>query len=437
MKRQKQISSYKAKIIHFRDIFKATVRIYRNAIAFLVDIINAEWDIISESGGKYSINIVERLTHKTAKNPNPKHDFDSKFPKMPSYLRRCAIQAALGIVSSYRTRLAKWEDNGRKGKEPKLQPITNLMPAFYHHNMFKDIDDTHVEIKVFHNGDWIWLTVELRWQDVKYMLNHCSDNTKLCPVLKNKGKCWYLVFPYESEIWLSETKQVAVAVDLGINNVATMTAMLSDGTILGRKVVKLSREQDHLNRRLGKIKKAHMNGNKKTPRLWELAKNINTEISRKTALAIIGFALEFNADVIVFEHLDFKGKKRGKRSNRVKLHHWKHREVQKIVENRAHIRGIRLSRICAWNTSKLAFDGSGAVERDKDNYSMCTFKGGKRYHCDLNASYNIAARYHIREILKSFSETERQELGAKVPAILKRTTCTLSSLISLNAVLAS
>ena len=92
-----------------------------------------------------------------------------------------------------------------------------------------------------------------------------------------------------------------------------------------------------------------------------------------------------------------------------------------------------MSTVCAWETSKIAFDGSGYVERDKDNYSMCTFTSGKRYHSDLNASYNIGARYYIREMLKSLPETVRLAVEAKVPQLAKRTTCSLSDLISLNA----
>ena len=83
------------------------------------------------------------------------------------------------------------------------------------------------------------------------------------------------------------------------------------------------------------------------------------------------------------------------------------------------------------------YDGSGEVERDEKNYSMCVFPSGKKYHCDLSASYNIGARYFIREILKSLSVTSRLGMEAKVPSCAKRTTCTLSTLISLNAELAS
>ena len=112
--------------------------------------------------------------------------------------------------------------------------------------------------------------------------------------------------------------------------------------------------------------------------------------------------------------------------------------MQSMVENKAHRLGMRISRVCAWGTSKLAYDGSGYVERGIDgNYSICRFKNGKIYNCDLSASYNIGARYYIREIIKSLPETARLGIQAKVPECTKRTTCTFSTLLSLNAVLAA
>jgi HD superfamily phosphodiesterase len=63
------------------------------------------------------------------------------------------------------------------------------------------------------------------------------------------------------------------------------------------------------------------------------------------------------------------------------------------------------------------------------------FSTGKLYNCDLNASYNIGARYFIREITKSLPATVKQRLEAKVPSAVKRSTCTLSTLISFHAVL--
>ena len=56
---------------------------------------------------------------------------------------------------------------------------------------------------------------------------------------------------------------------------------------------------------------------------------------------------------------------------------------------------------------------------------------------DEYASYNFGARYYIREILKTMSVTAGLDISAKVPECSRRSTCTLSTLISLNAVLAA
>ena len=146
-------------------------------------------------------------------------------------------------------------------------------------------------------------------------------------------------------------------------------------------------------------------------------------------------AVLYNADVIVFEHLDRNGKVRGSKKQKLKL--WRSQEVQSIVTNKAHRLGIRISRICAWHTSRLAYDGSGRVVRGKEGgfstYELCKFQNGKIYNCDLSASYNIGARYFIREILKSLDESSRLAIEAKVPQSVKRSTCTFSTLVNLNA----
>ncbi|RHO69861.1 transposase [Clostridium sp. AF50-3] len=87
-----------------------------------------------------------------------------------------------------------------------------------------------------------------------------------------------------------------------------------------------------------------------------------------------------------------------------------------------------VARVSARNTSRLGCDGSGAVVRNPENHSLCTFRTGKQYNCDLSASYNIGARYFIRELLKPLPETERSSLEAKVPAVKRRTSCVYADL---------
>jgi IS605 OrfB family transposase len=184
---------------------------------------------------------------------------------------------------------------------------------------------------------------------------------------------------------------------------------------------------------IGIIRKKQRLGAKKTGRLWNIVNGVNKHLSDLTANGIMKFAEKHNADVIVFEHLSFTGKTKGVKKQRLTL--WRKKEVQGIVERKAHLAGMRISRVNAMSTSKLAFDGSGEVKRLKS--SLCEFKTGKKYHADLNAAYNIGARYLVREITKSLPEqiTTRLEKDAKVSSSFNRTTCTLSDLINLNAAL--
>ena len=308
--------------------------------------------------------------------------------------------------------------------------------------MYEQTDTYTAKVKVYIRNTWDWLILKLRKSDIDYISKRCASRKKCAPILMKRGHEWFLDFPFEEKVKLHDTdilNQTIVAVDLGINSAATVSVMQSDGAVLGRYFCRLPKEYDSLKTAINRIKKAQQHGNRKPPRLWAKAKGINDDIAVKTAKFIMDAAILYNADTIVFEHLDRKGKKRG--SKKQKLHMWRCQYVQSMVESKAHRIGMRISHICAWGTSKFAYDGSGTVLRGKNagfnSYSICKFQNGKVYNCDLSASYNIGSRYFVREILKSLPETARLALEAKVPQTAKRTTCTLSTLISLNAELMS
>ncbi|MBS6454471.1 MAG: transposase [Holdemanella biformis] len=435
-------SAYKVKIKHYNHIFKDTISVYRTAVDYLIQVCLENWDsIISYEKLLEKQRFVETLIHQTKDNPVVTYDFDTQFYKFPSYLRRGAISEAIGKVSSYKSNLANWEANPQ-GKVPSVPKAGYIYPTMYRKGMYEQTGTYQAQIKVYVRNTWDWITVNLRKSDIDYINRYCQTRKQCAPTLQKRGKEWFLDFPFEEKVKLCNadvTQQTILAVDLGINTAATISVMSSDGTILGRHFCRLSKEIDHLMHSINRIKKAQQHCNYKTPRLWARAKGINHDISVKTAQSIIDVAVLYNADIIVFEHLDRKGKLRG--SKKQKLHMWRSQEVQAITTNKAHRLGMRISHICAWGTSKFAYDDSGMVLRGKDadlaTYSVCKFTNGKIYNCDLSASYNIGARYFIREILKSLDESLRLDIEAKVPRCSKRSTCTLSTLISLNAVLAA
>lgn len=439
----KLISSYAVKVKHINKMFRNTIKIYNDAISFCVKAYEEYWETIKtlETGNKERFAFADALIHSTKSNKAIYPEFDIKFYKMPSYLRFSVINTALGYLSSYHSNLDNWEHSNNNNKAPTLQIRLNKLPTFYKGNMYFDSfkDDT-VKLKLFINNDWNWVEVKLKHTDVISIQKHMINTKMSVPTLEKKNKKWFLRFAFDEKVEINKTKleeQLILAVDLGINTDATCSVMNVNGAILAREFINLTSDKDQLYHTLNKIKKVQQKyGSNNITKLWRYAKFHNEELAHKIASAITNTAIKYDCDVIAFEYLDMKGKKHG--SKRQELHMWKKNTIQRIVKHKAHKNGIRVSHICAWNTSKLAYDGSGEVLRGKDayldTYELCKFSNGKIYNCDLSASYNIGARYFIREIQKILPAKVWSDIVAKVPECQKRTQCTYNTLLEINRV---
>jgi len=451
LKQMNIIKTAKCKILNYTSIFDDTINIYRSALSFYINVCYKEWDYISTLKSKYRINYIERITHKTSKSPDIKYDFDSSFYKFPSYLRRAAIAEAIGYVSSFKSQLKNYNENDKKAKQPTLNLNPSSYPVLYDKGNWIKLSDGKARIKIYRNNDWVWLDINYDTKSLysskKYRFTGYEE---LSPTIRKYGKKYFLNISFKSKVKLTDSKDIACSVDLGINTSATCSIMTSDGTVMARSFINQASEKDRLNSLLGKLSKATRNSGIKNskPNLWRKINNIKKHIAIDTMNKIIAFAQANNATVIVFEHL---GKMRvpkgfyGARRLRFKLQYWTKQFIYRKTLDKAHSLGLRVSRVSPKNTSRLAYDGSGFVSRGEidptklyknkpsKNYSICKFTTGKIYNADLNASYNIGARYFIREIIKPLSEKTRLQLEAKVPLLAARNQHTLSTLISLKA----
>ena len=94
------VSSYGAEIRKLNKPLRATLDIYRKAVAWLIPVYDREWDALEHQPDKNRrFNLAEHLVHETKRN-RASYPFDAVFPKMPSYLRRSAVRHALGTVAS-------------------------------------------------------------------------------------------------------------------------------------------------------------------------------------------------------------------------------------------------------------------------------------------------------------------------------------------------
>ena len=441
--------SYGVTIKNSNRVFDKTMDIYRAAVSYLIDIALLHYDELlpitpegKASAQQMRQQYMEHLVHSTG-NHNAKYcEFDKRFYKFPSYLRRDAINMAIGKVFAYRSMLKNWEASGRKGRKPFLNRTQDVIPCLYRGNTFVQ-NGLNAAIKVYNGHDWVWIYTKVRKTDLDYIARNVSDWDESAPVLTKRYHKYELRFAYTKagknlpKYVADKHVNAAIGVDLGVNTDAVCSVVHKDGTVTGEKFINSPVEKDRMNGLLNTIKKAQQNGNRKNHRLWRFVDNYNSAIAKKTASDIVSFAVENNAQVIVFEHLNMYGKRRGSKKQRLAL--WRKREIQHRTEALASRYGIRVSYICAVNTSRLAFDGSGLVTRGKDtgfkNQKLCVFKSGKVYNCDLSASKNIGARYFIRVLLKSMSAKTLLPVQAKVPELGRRTKCTLATLINCYAVL--
>ena len=439
------VGSYGVRIRDSHDALKRTANLFSDAVSHLVHTALSNWNNLSDTDSSFArLRMMECIIH-SSDGFVSSDSFDQKFPKFPSYYRRAAIMQALGIVSAYQSSLKNWEANGRKGEAPKLDSCKHRMPALYRGNTYKPVIDKETgevmpyaaKIKVFRNHDWVWDTVRLSKTDIDYLDKRGRSGDISAPVLEKKHGCWKLRFAVTETINLSRkpvSEQKICAVDLGVNTDAVCSVMDSKGTVLARKFIMRGREKDSLSNALHRVSVFQsLHGSHDSGRLWNIAKRRNRNLAHQIAREIVNFAIANECDVIVMEHLDTKGRKRG--SKKQKLAMWKHADIQKTVESLAHHYGIRISHVNACGTSRLAYDGTGRVKRGREvsedtPYDVCVFKSGKIYNCDLSASYNIGARYFIRGLLM-----ESPDLMTKVSGIGSGTQRTLADLWKINRVL--
>ncbi|MCD8110982.1 MAG: transposase [Clostridiales bacterium] len=461
-------SSYGVKILGrtLAPAIKATITIYREALAYLIEFLYGRWDDIMMFGTATTrFNYAEGLIHTSGSN-RAVCDFDQKFHKMPSYFRRACLKYAIGCVSSYMSNHQNWVDGGRQGAEPKLTAERYACPTFYYDNMYTHAKDgSPAKIKLFDGRDWVWMELNLSRTDLKYISAHFCGEHMSAPTLEKKRGVYYLRFLIKEKIELSARpleEQTICSVDLGVNMDAVCSIMDMAGTVLARKFINFPSEKDQLYRVLNRIKalqRRYGSKNGAVKNEWAYAARLNDELAKHISHAVFEVALEYNVDCIVFEFLNMKGRLHGSKKQRVSM--WKRNSIQKYVEHKAHRAGMHVSHVCAWGTSALAFDGSGRIIRGRKNLckkeilalipllgkktplpkdgrpetytnkETCTFQNGKEYNCDLNASYNIGARYFIRALLAKMTDEDRAEIFEQVPDAEKAPTRTLNTLKTL------
>ncbi len=404
------------------DLMGCTAQLCLSALKFCCRVFLEHWDVLKPLRDPERKTAAEALIHTTKHNDAQYPEFDVRFHGLPSGVRRAIRNDALGRVSSYVSNHKNWEalKPSERGAEPTLGLPSRYQLTFYQtERKTEGLKRGQILLKLYNGKTWEWYTFLIKPSDARYLARMAERHAMLSPMVEKVRGAYRIRFCFEDKRELvSDENKLSyriLAVDLGINAAATWSVMTADGTVHARGVIHARAEEDRLWHILNRVRKYQRR--KKHPKsIYRFVRHANRALSICTARFLMAVAELYNVDCIVFEHLDKTGSARGRLASRI--HHWRACDVQHRVETMAHRDGMRLSRVCAWGTSKLAFDGSGKVIRDKHNHSICTFANGKQYNCDLSASYNIGARFFLREWKKVYPDLE-------MPATPQRTLSTL------------
>lgn len=92
-------SSYGVEIKNINKLLITTVNIYQDALSFCIATFENEWQNIEPLDTLFRNNYGERLIHNTKDNAAKYSEFDTRFYKMPSYMRRNIVSTAIGHLS--------------------------------------------------------------------------------------------------------------------------------------------------------------------------------------------------------------------------------------------------------------------------------------------------------------------------------------------------
>ena len=234
-----------------------TVVAFRRAVRALCGVIMVHWPEVAKAS--FTCNAVEALFHATAKRPVVRYAVLGRMlGKMPSYLRRAAIEQAHGAVASYLANYGHFLDGKIGGKaraegaKPPRLGFSNVFPPLYGGNMITcEAGLRAVCVKLLGaDGQWRF-SPSLALKGKFKRLPALAGKMDLCPTLMQKGAKVWLACPvkvtppkYLTNKAFVDGAHKVCSIDVGINTAATAAIVDSTGTVMARKFFTCGRHND-------------------------------------------------------------------------------------------------------------------------------------------------------------------------------------------------
>lgn len=312
-------TTYKKRLyINHIQYLQNTQEIYNDTIQKYYEILLEHLEFL-ELSNQNCLRELEKLTIKSKTGEKPKEYIDSD---TPTYLRRAAINQAIGHVRSYTSKLENYEQ-GKDIKVNKPQETKKFEDSVtYYKGMYKELTQNSIEIKLFNGEKWKWYKAKLKGRAI-------PENAEiLSPTIIIKEKYIGIHIPIKETIEnvtpikyrmqdndvrvcgisFSNSDSFAICVILDKERNFIKAKFIKGGKAYKNKTSKItSKIKKHRNENKIKFKKNdHKN-------YWKKLKNISETTAHKVSKEIVDFCIENKANVISITDMENVGQHFGRR----------------------------------------------------------------------------------------------------------------------------
>ena len=250
-------------------------------------------------------NCLRKLEEITIKNKNGDKPIEYTDIAVPAYLRRAAINQAIGYRRTYQKLFRSYKDNSNNKRKPGIATKFNS-PIIFYKGMYKNFDKDSIQLKLFDGSDWKWFKAKIKDFHIPkdaevlspmivihkdYMLAHIPVKRIVPDVTSAKEKMQ------------KENARVCGISFSNSDSFAVCTVLDDNGTFQKSLFIDGGKKyQFETKKILGKIKK-HRNHNQNFAQgdhknYWRKLNRISDYYAHDVSKKIVNFCLENNVQVI-------------------------------------------------------------------------------------------------------------------------------------------
>jgi putative transposase len=148
--------------------FARTQALYNAVVQHYFEVLQAHPAVLDLSS-REALTALEALTHTTKRNPHPVMPLSAIAPQIPAMFRRAAIHAALGMVHSFQSNLARWQAAKAKAQtqgkpfhlRPPVPPRAFRRSVTLYTGMWQHRSSTSIVLKLYDGKSWRWVRFAL------------------------------------------------------------------------------------------------------------------------------------------------------------------------------------------------------------------------------------------------------------------------------------